>query len=90
MHKCPDKILSTQLPASPHLSAAALLANVSGVLVNITTSGKNITKMHKNIFSEVNTDWVLDYARPQPPNMVNVGGLQIRDQSEDDIPGHIR
>ena len=35
MHKYPDKILSTQLPASPHLSAAALLANVSGVLVNI-------------------------------------------------------
>ena len=50
MQKCLDKILSTQLPASPHLSAAALLANVSGVLVNITMSGKILHKCIK-IFS---------------------------------------
>ena len=25
----------------------------------------------------INTDYVLDYARPQPPSFINVGGLQI-------------
>ena len=26
----------------------------------------------------INTDYVLDYARPQPPAFINVGGLQIK------------
>jgi glucuronosyltransferase len=26
----------------------------------------------------INTDYVLDYARPQPPTFINVGGLQIK------------
>ena len=26
----------------------------------------------------INTDYVLDYARPQPPTFINVGGIQIK------------
>jgi len=29
----------------------------------------------------INSDFVLDYARPQPPTFINVGGLQIKDNS---------
>ena len=35
----------------------------------------------------INTDNILDYARPQPPNFINVGGLQIKKHKlGDDIP----
>ena len=32
----------------------------------------------------INSDFVLDYARAQPPNFINVGGLQIKAD-----PGHL-
>ena len=36
----------------------------------------------------INTDFSLDYARPQPPTFINVGGIQIRD-SPGDLPPDI-
>ena len=37
----------------------------------------------------INTDYVLDYARPQPPAFINVGGLQIK-ADPGDIPTDMR
>ena len=31
----------------------------------------------------INTDYILDYARPQPPTFLNVGGIQIREKPGD-------
>ena len=36
----------------------------------------------------INTDFSLDYARPQPPTFINVGGIQIRD-SPGELPPNI-
>ena len=37
----------------------------------------------------INTDNVIDYARPQPPAFINVGGLQIK-SDPGDMPLHMR
>ena len=37
----------------------------------------------------INTDFILDYARPQPPTFVNVGGIQIK-ESQGDLPPNIK
>ena len=34
----------------------------------------------------INTDFILDYSRPQPPNFINVGGIQISKTKPAPIP----
>ena len=36
----------------------------------------------------INTDYILDYPRPQPPTFINVGGIQIK-PSQGDLPDNI-
>ena len=36
----------------------------------------------------INTDFILDYARPQPPTFLNVGGIQIREKPGE-LPANI-
>ena len=37
----------------------------------------------------INTDYILDYPRPQPPTFINVGGIQIK-ASPGDLPANIK
>ena len=37
----------------------------------------------------INTDFILDYPRPQPPTFINVGGIQIK-PSPGELPDNIR
>ena len=37
----------------------------------------------------INTDYILDYPRPQPPTFINVGGIQIK-PSPGDLPANIK
>jgi len=39
----------------------------------------------------INSDFILDYAKPQPPNFINVGGIQIKPQNNkpSDIPSNM-
>ena len=36
----------------------------------------------------INTDYILDYPRPQPPTFINVGGIQIK-PSPGELPANI-
>ena len=39
----------------------------------------------------INSDFILDYSKPQPPNFINVGGIQIKPQNNkpSDIPANM-
>ena len=37
----------------------------------------------------INTDFILDYPRPQPPTFINVGGIQIK-PNPGELPDNIR
>ena len=59
--------------------------NIDTILSDQLPSSPSASSLLSNLSGVlINTDYVLDYARPQPPAFINVGGLQIKAD-----PGHI-
>ena len=60
--------------------------NIDTILSDQLPSSPSASELLSNLSGVlINTDYVLDYARPQPPAFINVGGLQIK-ADPGDIP----
>merc|ERR1719397_1431975 len=54
---------------------------IDSCLASLLPSSPSATQLLANISGLlINTDFTLDYARPQPPTFVNVGGIQITEK----------
>ena len=64
--------------------------NIDTILSDQLPSSPSASELLSNLSGVlINTDYVLDYARPQPPAFINVGGLQIK-ADPGDIPPDMR
>ena len=65
--------------------------NIDTILSDQLPSSPSASELLSNLSGVlINTDYVLDYARPQPPAFINVGGLQIKADPGDIPDGMLR